>query len=288
MAIQRDYLVGVIMDIMSAASCDFVFGQGEYAYQRVIEDFQNTSFIGVLTYNISPKDDSFLLNALKEACGKGVEVVLITNIPKRFPAYYGDSYAIAASNAIRAYLMALNPQKYGPNMDTYFLFKNHAKIMVTDHIAYWGSGNFSDESKNNFECGAISTDLNIISHLKNEIFPLIKAASVPYYRHNFIQAIYQLRGAVELCRNIRNAVFEASFVPWEDYDTGFETRWIYDTQNSGITHKLLEEFLYNFKQYEDALKVIDTIVDEYWEEDALPSDVEKLSELSENYKTGAL
>ena len=73
-----------------------VFGRGEYAYQRVVDDFANTNFIGILTYNISAKSDSHLLNALRNACKNGTKATIITNIPKRFPSYYGTSYAAAA------------------------------------------------------------------------------------------------------------------------------------------------------------------------------------------------
>jgi hypothetical protein len=64
-----------------------VFGKDEYTYQCVLDDFGNTKFIGIMTFNISPKADSHLLKSLKNACMNGTNAVVITNIPKRFPSY---------------------------------------------------------------------------------------------------------------------------------------------------------------------------------------------------------
>jgi hypothetical protein len=263
---------------------DLVLGINECTYQDVIDDFRNSSFIGIVTYNISARNNSKLLQALKSATQNGTQVEIITNIPKRFPHYYGDNYAIAASEAIKKYIRLLNPQSFDDRMDSYFLFSNHAKIIVTDNIAYWGSANFSDESDKNYECGTISTDPSIIKYIKDEVLPQLKAAAIPYYKHNFVQAVYKLREAKQMCQSMSDMVHEATFVSYEDYDTNFEPRWVYNKENSGITKKLLESFIVSFRQYVDALAIIDTIVSEYWAEEELPYDVERLNELADSYK----
>lgn len=262
---------------------EMIIGKGEFAYKKVIEDFSNTSFIGILTYNISQKQDSILLQSLEKACQSNVETILITNIPKRFKKYYGDSYALAAKKTIDVYLKLLNPTLFGANMSTWFLFENHAKIIVTDNMAFWGSSNFSDESADNLECGTITTDKNVIDYLKNDLFPLLKEKSVPFYRHDFAKAIFLIEEAMELCNATKEAFFQASFIPWEDYDTNFNTVWLFDTHHSGVTRKLLKNFVYNFQQYEQALSVVNEIVDKYSELDELPDDVEQLRELSDRY-----
>ncbi len=58
---------------------DVVFGRHDFTYQRVLDDFPNTKFIGILTFNISPKADSELLRSLKTACANGTNAVLVTN-----------------------------------------------------------------------------------------------------------------------------------------------------------------------------------------------------------------
>lgn len=272
------------MITLSGICGDFVIGKNECTYQRIVEDFCNSSFVGVVTYNISSKDDSKLLEALKQAAQDGSQVVLITNIPKRFPRYFKDCYAVSASEVIKKYLHLLNPQDFDGRMDSYFLFSNHAKIIVTDNVAYWGSANYSDESRKNIECGTISTDKAVIKHIKDVIFPKLKRSAIPYYKHNFLQAIYRLRDASLLCQSMKDNLFEAAFIPHEDYDTKFEIRWVYNTEDSGITKKLLMDFIESFRQYEDALKIIDDIVSEYWSEDEVPEDVERLEELADGYK----
>lgn len=97
-------------------SGELILGKGDLTYKKVIDDFVNTTFIGIVTYNISPKEDGMLLRALKNACGKGIETILITNIPKRFERYYGDSYALSAKKMIDLYLKLLDPKIFGANI----------------------------------------------------------------------------------------------------------------------------------------------------------------------------
>ena len=68
-------------------SGDVVFGKGSYTYQQVLDTFSNTSFIGILTFNIS-KEDSILLQRLKTACATGTNAVIVTNVPQRYRTYY--------------------------------------------------------------------------------------------------------------------------------------------------------------------------------------------------------
>ena len=79
-----------------------VFGENECIYQCVLDDFKNAKFIGIITFNISSSTNSQLLKSLREACLKGTDAVVITNIPKRFPSYYGPQYALAARKMINS------------------------------------------------------------------------------------------------------------------------------------------------------------------------------------------
>lgn len=110
-----------------------VFGENECIYQCVLDDFKNAKFIGIITFNISSSTNSQLLKSLQEACLKGTDAVVITNIPKRFPSYYGHQYALAARKMINSYMRQLNPQNYGMRLSPYFSFHNHAKIVMTDN-----------------------------------------------------------------------------------------------------------------------------------------------------------
>ena len=61
--------------------------------------------------------------------------------------------------------------------------------------------------------------------------------------------------------------------------------WVYRTNDSGVTIEFLISFLDSFYHFEDALGVIDSIIDEYYEYDELPAQVEKIKTLYEEYKT---
>lgn len=261
-----------------------VFGKNEYTYQCVLDDFKNAKFIGIMTFNISPKADSHLLKFLKDACVNGTNAVIITNIPKRFPSYFKPQYAVAAKDMIDLYKQQLNPHDYGMRLSPYFTFHNHAKVVMTNNIIYWGSSNFSDESYGNIECGTISTDRELIKYLKDSLFPDFQNKSVPYYKYNFAMAIANLEGLIPACKVARQNLFDAAFEPWADYDTNFEEKWIYRTTDSGVTVSFLRGFIEFFSRFDDALNVIDDIIDEYWELDELPDQVEVLKGLFEGYK----
>ena len=261
-----------------------VFGENELMYQCVLDDFKNAKFIGIMTFNISQKSDSFLLKALKDACAKGTNAVVITNIPKRFSSYYRIQYAVAAKDMIDLYKRQLDPRDYEMRLNPYFSFNNHAKIIMTDNIVYWGSSNYSDESCRNIECGTISTDKALIDYLKNNLFPNVQTKSVPYYKHNFAVAIANLESLIPVCKMARQSLFNASFEPWADYDTNFEGKWIYRTTDNGVTLTFLNKFIAFFSRFDNALNVIDDIVDEFCELDELPDKVAILKELLEEYK----
>lgn len=272
------------MNRVSVNNSDAVFGKGKYTYHRVLDEFSNTEFIGILTYNISSKSHSHLLSALRDACKKGAKATLITNIPKRFPSYFGISYAEAAKKMIDTYMNLLNPSDYGMRLSTYFSFDNHAKIILTDNMVYWGSGNFSDESKDNFECGTVSADKNIITYIRDTLFPEVQRRSVPYYKNDFAIAIANLENLIPACKDARETLFEAAYEPWADYDTKFEEKWVYRTTESQVTIAFLRGFLELLDQFDGALNIVNDIVDGYWEFDELPNQVVRLNELFEDYK----
>ena len=260
-----------------------VFGENECIYQCVLDDFKNAKFIGIITFNISSSTNSQLLKSLQEACLKGTDAVVITNIPKRFPSYYGHQYALAARKMINSYMRQLNPQNYGMRLSPYFSFHNHAKIVMTDNIVYWGSSNYSDESSRNFECGTVSTDKELIGFLKDSLFPEVQSKSVPYFKYNFAMALANIEALIPACKIAREELRDAAFIPWSDYDTNFEEKWIYRTTESGLTLKFLRGFTEFFSEFDNALNVIDDIVDEYSDLDELPEKVEILRGLYEDY-----
>ena len=71
------------------------------------------------------------------------------------------------------------PEKTAEKAEVYFCFSNHAKIVMTNNIAYIGLSNFSEESADNFESGFISKDADFIEFLEEEIFPWIMPSVIP-------------------------------------------------------------------------------------------------------------
>ena len=191
---------------------------------------------------------------------------------------------LATPSQIDLYKCQLNPHDYGMRLSPYFTFHNHAKVVMTDNIIYWGSSNFSDESCGNIECGTISTDRELIKYMKESLFPDVQNESVPYYKYNFAVAIANLESLIPACQAARQSLFDAAFEPWADYDTNFEEKWIYRTTDSGVTVRFLRGFIEFFSRFDDALNVIDDIIDEYWKLDELPDQVEALKRLFEEYK----
>ena len=88
---------------------------------------------------------------------------------------------------------------------------------------------------------------------------------------------------IPTCRDARDTLFEAAFESWADYDTNFEEIWVYRRYENGVTNEFLKGFMEFFSQFEDALSVIDDVIDEYCEFDEMPRPVKILQELLEKY-----
>lgn len=61
----------------------------------------------------------------------------------------------------------------------------------------------------------------------------------------------------------RQKLFDAAFESWSDYETGFRDVWTYRMHDSGVTIGFLQGFLDFFSHFDDALDVIDNIIDDY-------------------------
>lgn len=261
-----------------------MFGKGEYTYQRVIDDFPNAQFIGIITFNISQKKDSYLLNMLRQACLNGANATIITNIPKRFQSYYGTKHKKAAKDMIDLYKCRLNPDNYGMRLNPYFSFENHAKIVMTENIVYWGSSNYSDESKENLECGTISTDEDLIEFIKDTFFPDVIKKAVPYYKYNYAFDIANLDSFISVCQKAHDELFYAAFEPLSDYYTNFEEEWFYKTYDSDVTVEFLRDYVDYISQFDEALSLIKGIIDDYRGGTEFPDEVAALQKIYKKYR----
>jgi DNA repair ATPase RecN len=269
--------------LMNVIDGKIVFGQNEFLYQEVLDDFDKADFIKILTFNISPKKDSYLLEKLKNACINGAEATLITNIPRRYKKYYGSKYEYEAKKNIDNYIYQLDPVQYHMKLRPYFTFLNHSKIIMTNNVVYIGSSNFSDESKKNYECGYISTNQDVIEKIRNCVFLSLEQKSIPYYKYNFAIALANLDDLISVCQDARQELFEATHYLYNDYDSNFEDVWYYDTSSSQLTVGFMENFVDLFSTYENALLAVRNVIDEFACEEDIPQEITELEEILGEY-----
>lgn len=165
---------------------EVLLSQNEFGYDTVLNDFENTNRISIVTFNIS-NENIQLINRLKNL--ENVQIQIVTNIPSRFEKYYyhkDDKYKKNASKRINKYLEILNPNSFKSDTSVYFNFRNHSKIMVTDNYAYIGSANFSNESSKNLESGILISDSNLIKQVHNEFVSEIIAQSNEYFGQDIL------------------------------------------------------------------------------------------------------
>lgn len=167
-----------------------VMTKDEFAYSEVLETLDQAKFIRIVTYNIS-KESNTLINKL-ETFSEDKDVIIVTNVPGRFQKYTSSYARKRARKTINNYIERLNPKNYNADVKTFFNFKNHSKIIMTDKMAYIGSANFSDESKNNNECGILIKDKNIIDEINSIFIGTQIEESVPYYSSKYTKVFVMI------------------------------------------------------------------------------------------------
>lgn len=240
----------------------FILSKNEIAYKEVLDDFNNTKEINILTFNISSKCDRLIdnLKNLKEE----TKVYIVTNIPQRYKIYYSEQARQKAKMNIEVYMRKLLPSNFDSQIIPFFNFNNHAKIIVTDSIAYVGSANYSDESQDNYESGILSKDKEFILFLRNDVFPTLIADSEYYFENKVVEyRLFTLNIYLRLS-NIYNKMFNYGFYGvWDDYPYSKEERvYITTISEFQIGVNDLEELKLTLDELEE---IIDDLDDEYEE-----------------------
>lgn len=198
------------------SNAKFIYSKNELGYQEILEHFDSTSEITIITYNISEKKNS-LFNALKTVSPQ-CKINVITNIPSRWETYYGNSFRDKARQKINLYLSKLKPEKLSINSSVFFDFSNHGKIIMTDSIVYVGSANYSDESANNTEFGFISEDKDFIEFIHLEVMSEIQDSAIPYYEYDYTPLLLEANVALSAVFNARNELYEEVYRYYDDID----------------------------------------------------------------------
>lgn len=242
---------------------EITLSYNDYGYQEVINDFPTAQEIIVVTYNIS-KPDTRLLDELK-TLDKNVSVTFITNIPQRHDTYYKSNQRTTPADRafanIKDYFNQLDRNQYNCDLTVYFCFENHSKIILTENIAYIGSGNFSDESKNNIEAGIILNNQEDIQAVKNNLIQEIISRSVRYTTSLYSVYMEYVKDWLEGCNEFFIHLDMGIF-------TYAEVRYVHeekvlDFTNASISSEKLKRFIEMMNEADALIQVM--ILEEFEE-----------------------
>lgn len=193
---------------------DMILSYKENGYQSIIEKFQCAKYINIVTFNINiyePKSE--LIKELRQV-RKSTPITLVLNIPARRDDYInkktGQIDTMAVNNVkdkIKYTLNILERSKFG-DLNVYFNFDNHSKLIMTDTVAYIGSQNFSDASKDNYELGFLVDDPRVVMEINHKIFNEIKNRSILYATSEYVVVMEEIAEVMRsLLQNIRQDIF---------------------------------------------------------------------------------
>jgi len=229
---------------------DVVLSQGVYGFKPVIDDFGNAKYINIVTYNIKSYEDSELLSMIK-SIPLDVPVNLVLNIPKK------SLGTPDASKQVYWYLKTLERHKFN-DLNIFFNFSNHAKLIMTNNKAYIGSQNFSDTSTNKLELGIIVDNVNNVDRINRMIFETIKYNSIRYATSDYVIKMEEIHEVMKgLLKNLRYNLF--TVVVDSPYTAEIE---IFDINQ---VHFPNEEWS-RFKDLEESLFIIINDISENYEE----------------------
>lgn len=252
----------------------FIYSKDELGYQEVLDDMKNASEITVITYNISERQ-TFLMNCIKSA-PTDCTITIVTNIPNRWETYYHGNYRELARKKINVYMTKLSPERLGEKASVFFNFGNHGKIIMTDTVAYVGSANYSEESKNNSEFGFICRDNDFVAFLKSEVLPEIESSSVPYYEYNYAGLVLEANMVLSAIFNLYNEFHEETYALHDDIDG----EWFYYIEHEdSLDTKTLESIN---EVLDSANKIASDMYDAV--DDITGSDDDELDKINELYE----
>lgn len=160
--------------LLIGEGAELILTKDHPSFKMVLDTVANSQQVLIATFNLS-KENEELIGILKQL-PKKVKVKLVTNIPGRWPRYYGEAKE-RARDAIRNYFLKLSVGNFKCDIEIYFNFENHAKLMITDHYGYIGSANFSKESSKNFEAGILISSKAKLREIETQFFePIINSA----------------------------------------------------------------------------------------------------------------
>jgi hypothetical protein len=254
---------------------EFISSEGSLCFADVLKDFPNASYINVVTFNIF-KNEIELMDAIRDAGLSGIPIKIITNIPGRWSKYTSEYRKKGARDVIKIYERKLNPVSIGKLTSVFFKFNNHGKIIMTDNIIYWGSANFSDESKKNYECGTLSRDKKFIDYVNSVIIPEVLKESTSYYDTEYNVCILSMYSAISYVHNMFDEIHDASYGYFESHAKEIE---YFDFHSNYINWSMLKDLMETINDYE---AILEDLIDDL-ETSEKKADFDKLEKLLKEY-----
>ncbi|EIS6478276.1 hypothetical protein L0B62_001038 [Staphylococcus pseudintermedius] len=241
----------------------FIFSENENSFKEVLDSFKIANEIIITTYNVSKSDDS-LIQSLKDL-NQNQHVKLFTNIPGRFDYYFKSNYKSQAKKIINNYIEKLDPKSFNCNLEVYFSFSNHSKIIATDSVAYIGSANFSSESKNNFEAGVLFKDEHFMNYLNKEVLPGLTKKSFEYYLKEEVENVSLVYYYLETIKKASEELSDSFYMPIEVAGR---------TIGKSFRLKFLDGSLVNMNTFEYYLSEIENLLNCFLEDMVICEDYE--------------
>lgn len=179
-----------------------LFHYEEFWNKIIPHNFEDSERIDIITYNFNfiHKNGRSFYNKLKKLSEKGVDIRLLYA-----KNTYSNSDNIEIEEIFKQSILCAN------------LPENHAKIFISDTIAFIGSANFSIGSNNNYECGTIIRDIDTIEKIRREFITQLLEVSeftnIPHSVHNdpmnhvlwVEDAINKINSIISEKKNLENA-----------------------------------------------------------------------------------
>lgn len=256
----------------------FVSSKDCLGYQKVLDDFNNSKIIKIVTFNISKNNnDDKLFNLLLEL-EDSVDVQIITNTPSKLEWYAtsktGEYLRRTASTTIDTYLKKLNPTDFDASITPFFNFNNHSKIIGTENIVYIGSANFSNESAKNYETGIIIEDKDFIKKLYESFFDNLKSKSIPYFTDEFNQLRLFILSILTRLINHYNYLVDTMFI-FDDH----RDEYIFIHDETSFSQDDLFELIHDLYELKELESLIDNL---YCDKNELETIVNSLFNIYDN------
>jgi len=162
-----------------AKGVEIVLTEGEHGYVDVLADAQTAGGeLFIVAYAITTRGDG-MLDILQQGIAGVDRIEFVTAIPKFNQRDWSGHWGEAASKEIRDYLALLHPDVLHESVSVAIVMNSHAKMAISDRLAYVGSANFSDASAQKKEAGVLIRDAELAQAVRsrfkttfvNDIYP---------------------------------------------------------------------------------------------------------------------